>query len=245
MVFDHPSFCGHGSFLLRWLGLPATRVGYAALISSAFPGPDILDLVGQRSDTATVDWCAEDVAVFRQGLPGERASERDVESAALALAGGSDEPPLLQDELIELHETIVWMLLTTVTCLRPNERFALIGRHGVGVEGESTYRDLVTTYGRSVERIRQLEHRACGRMKLFKYAFRAREERRILLGSEHSGDIDAVAAVAPVNTRFLGRVLRELSLFELHVGDLDTMWDEKEERKRRARRVHTPRDPDS
>ncbi|HQP38074.1 MAG TPA: hypothetical protein PLI95_22980, partial [Polyangiaceae bacterium] len=245
MVFDHPSFCGHGSFLLRWLGLPSTRVGYAALISSAFPGPDILDLVGQRSDSATADWCAEDVAVFHQGLPGERASERDVESAAIALAGGSDEPPPLQDELIELHESIVWILLTTVTCLRPNERFALIGRYGVGVEGESTYRDLVTVFGRSVERIRQLEYKARRRMEFFKHAFRSRENRWILHGSEHSGDLNAVAAAAPVNTRFLGRVLRELSLFELHVGDLDTIWDEKEERKRRARRAHTPHDPDS
>jgi hypothetical protein len=52
--------------------------------------------------------------------------------------------------------------------------------------------------------------------------------------------LDATPAAEPVDIRFLGSVLRELSLFELHAGDLDAIWDDEEARKRRARRVNAP-----
>ncbi len=72
--FEHPLFSGRGSFLLRWLGVPSTTAGYAALLSRAFPEGAAHRLLLEHADVRDLPSCRHDARHL------VRALFRDVEA---------------------------------------------------------------------------------------------------------------------------------------------------------------------
>ena len=115
MMFAHEAFSGHGAFLLRWLGFPSSRAGYAAMLVAAFPEFDALALLDERQTRRGDRSCAVDVAHLQSAIRGEvQGSEGldGVAEGAQALSGGDDEPVRNPEDALQSAELCLWVLLT-------------------------------------------------------------------------------------------------------------------------------------
>ena len=81
LVFDHPFFCRHGAFLLRWLGVPATRRGYGSLIAFTYPEMNVLRMLESRPISQASVSCQDAIDAVLAELHAESKTRGDVHGA--------------------------------------------------------------------------------------------------------------------------------------------------------------------
>ena len=155
--FDHPLFRGRGEFLLRWLGIAATRVAYLRLLSRLFPdapGSLLLAADGLRDPP----WCREDRRALRralrQGDPGDPAAVEAFRQCWRAVTGHQADAQL-DPEARVLRQEERLLLGYALRFLPLPRRRAVALFHGLLDQRQTTYDGIAIADEVTCERIRQ------------------------------------------------------------------------------------------
>jgi len=246
MMFSHEAFSGHGAFLLRWLGFPSSRAGYAAMLSAVFPEFDALALLDERQSAGGVRPCAADVAHLQSAIRGEvQGSDglTGIAEGARALSGGDDEPIRTPEEALQAAELSSWTLLSLVTALPARYRVALCSRFGLGTWRELFLDDAGDLIGRSGSTIAIRVIQSIERLQERRLLFEGKRPQNQLNSPQGTPDesSDLPLARLPMPLQFVAAVAGELSHLELVAGDLEWL-DDAAANRRRKRQAAVPGD---
>jgi hypothetical protein len=175
--FEHPLFSGRGSSLLRWLGVPSTIAGYAALLSRAFPEGAAHRLLLEHADVQELPSCREDAEHLLGALhrdvdaadPGRGRSRRDEGFGegfrALTGAGGlaPEAAPDPLQRLLRLEEA--GELACLLWTLPRRHRIAVARTYGLLDEPEEPSSRIAADLGVSTARVNQLVSRGLRRLR--------------------------------------------------------------------------------
>jgi hypothetical protein len=165
LFFQHELFVGRGDFLLRWLGVSRTAIGYTRFVTRLYPEVAALRWLGPLAGQDI--WCSEEATMLEQSLLNAARSGKprpELVSAWEAVAG------------IERHRS----KCPEKCCVQAEERAALVAivqrlsrrRHDTvmrffGLDGaaEQSADDLAQARGVSYTRVRQIIGQAVRRLQ--------------------------------------------------------------------------------
>lgn len=248
MVFAHEAFSGHGVFLLRWLGYPGSRAGYAAMLASANPEFDALPLLDEQPSARGDRPCADDVDHLQSAIAGGvegRDALNGIAEGMRALSGGDDEPVRSPEEVLQSAELCSWALLSVITALPVRYRVVLCSRFGLGPWQEMSLREAGDLIDYSGATIGQRVSKSIERLRERRLLFEGKAPKDHLNSPQGTPEecydilLDQLAMPLP----FVAAVAGELSHLELVAGDLEWL-DEAEAHRRRKRQGTIPAEAD-